>query len=127
MLVVSIAAVLVICAAAIGLAVYQSGVDQRAAKLKARTNAVGRVSELISRAAYHREQLEAEAEELVALHGYRPSSFQATQLSFVIYAGTDYAETIEQLMRYDYPQAQPHSSKGPASDSAHARRPARLK
>ena len=65
----------------------------------ARTNVPARIEELRLRAAWHREQLEAESAEFVSLHGYAHNTDEADELRSVIYDGEDYDRTLRRIMR----------------------------
>ena len=59
------------------------------------------MQELLGRAAWHREQLEAEAAEFVDWHGYEvgDGSREADELEAVIWDGVDYSEAIIRVMK----------------------------
>ena len=60
---------------------------------------IERIRRIIASAKYHREQLEARADEMVRLHGYQWGSSDADDLASVIFDGEQYEEMLQRIMR----------------------------
>ena len=60
---------------------------------------IERINRIIAASRWHREQLEARAEEFVRIHGYEWGSCEADDLARVVWDGEDYAESMQRIMR----------------------------
>lgn len=60
---------------------------------------IERINEILNRSAWHREQLDALADELVMLHGYGQERSRATdELDDVVWLGVPYQEAMSRIM-----------------------------
>lgn len=65
---------------------------------------IDEINQCISRGQYHQKCADARARELVELHGYSWESCEGEELQRVICDGQDYAETMQRIMRWRFPQ-----------------------
>ena len=65
-----------------------------------RESDVDRVQEIVSRAAWHREQLEAQCDELCRIFRYRPGTYGADELMQVVYGNQTLQDALERIQQY---------------------------
>lgn len=90
-----IAAIFGWCTLLLVLLLKRTGTPQEPQR---RENVVIRVDELLTRAAWHREQLEAETEEFLELHGYPLNSWETIELAAVMAGVEDYDTVVQRIM-----------------------------
>jgi cell division protein FtsL len=64
-----------------------------------RQNRAERVKELIVKAAWHREQLDAAADEMAEIHGLDPRSDAGEELTAVVLFGVEYDYALERVSK----------------------------
>ncbi|TWT65648.1 hypothetical protein [Crateriforma conspicua] len=63
-------------------------------------NKVDRINNRLAAGAYHREQLEAIAAEMIELHGEMPTSCAADELEHVIRDGASYEDAMRRIINW---------------------------